>query len=83
MTVKEKETDQDPTEREVSQKLALYTMPKLNLKDFPRGVGEKEDGVGLKKPQQIIDREDDYRKRRLNNYFSSEKRCFLPRKHDS
>jgi hypothetical protein len=73
MTVKEKETDQDPTEREVSQKLASYTTPKLNLKNFPKAIGEKEDGVVLKQPQQSIAREDDYRKRRLNNYFSSEK----------
>jgi splicing factor 3B subunit 1 len=70
MTVNEKEMDQDPTEREVSQKLASYTMPKLNLKDLPRGVGKEEDGIGLKKPQWIIDREDDYRKRRLNIIIS-------------
>jgi hypothetical protein len=66
MPVNEEEKDQDPTERKVSQKLASYTMPKLMLKDFPRGVGEEEDGIGLKKPQQIIDREDNYMTRRLN-----------------
>jgi splicing factor 3B subunit 1 len=64
--VNEKEMDQDPTESEVSQKLASYTTPTLNLKDSPRGVGTKEAGIELKNPQRIIDREDDYRKRRLN-----------------
>jgi splicing factor 3B subunit 1 len=40
------------------------------LKDLPRGVGEEEDGIRLKKPQQIIDREYDYKKRRLNKIIS-------------
>jgi hypothetical protein len=57
-------------------------MPKLNLKNLPKVIGEKEDGVVLKQPQQSITREDDYRKRRLNHYFVSKKRCFLPRKHN-
>jgi len=34
MIVNEKEMDQDPTKIEVSQKLALYTTTKLNLKDL-------------------------------------------------
>jgi hypothetical protein len=76
MKVKEKEMDQDPIEREVVQKLASYTNPKLNLKNFPKARGKKEDGVILRKPQQSLTREDDYRKRRLNNYFSSEMWCF-------
>jgi hypothetical protein len=52
MTINDKEMDQDPTEREVSHKLALYTTTKLNLKDLPRGIGEEEDGIRLKKPHQ-------------------------------
>jgi hypothetical protein len=39
-------------------------MPKLNQKELSRSIGEKEDGIKLKKPQQIINREDDYRKMR-------------------
>jgi hypothetical protein len=69
MTTKEKEPDQDPTEREVAQKLASYPVPKLNLKEIPRDVGKEEDGIRLKKPQRIIDREDDYRKRCLIELF--------------
>jgi hypothetical protein len=49
MIVNEKESDQDPTKREVAWKLVSYTAPKLNLKDLLRGVGEEEDGIGLKK----------------------------------
>jgi len=41
-------------------------MPKLNLNDLPRGIGEEEDSIWLKKPQWIIDREENYMKRRLN-----------------
>jgi hypothetical protein len=69
VTVNEKEMDKDPTEREVSHKLASYTMPKWNLKDLPRGVGEEENGIELKKNQWIIDREDNYRKKRLKKLF--------------
>ena len=45
-------------------KLASYTVPKLVPKDFLSGVGGEEDDIRLKKPQQIINREDDYRKMR-------------------
>jgi hypothetical protein len=82
MKVKEKEMDQDPIEREVVQKLASYTNPKLNLMNFPKVGGKKEDGVILRQPQQSLTREDDYKKGRLNNYFSSEMWCFPLRKHD-
>jgi splicing factor 3B subunit 1 len=54
--------------------LASYTTPTLNLKDSPRGVGTKEDGIRLKNPQHIIDREDDYRKRRLNKIIFPDRR---------
>jgi hypothetical protein len=55
----------------------LYTKPKLNLNNLPKGINEKEDGVGLKQPQQILNRKDYYMKTRINNYFSFEKRCCL------
>lgn len=56
----------------VGRKLASYTAPKSLLKEMPRGVDEDED-LGYKKPQRIIDREDDYRKRRLNRVISPER----------
>jgi splicing factor 3B subunit 1 len=59
--------------------LASYTVPKLNLKDLPRGVGKEEDGIGLKKSQWIIDKEDDYRKRRLNRIISPNRRNVFSR----
>jgi hypothetical protein len=46
--------------------LASYTIPKLMMKDFPRGIVKEDNGIELKKPQHIIDREDDYRTRKLN-----------------
>jgi hypothetical protein len=71
MTVKEQETDQDPNESEVVQKLTSYTMPQLNRKMWPKDVGGKGEVVGLK---QFTDRKDYYRKRRLTTYCASEKR---------
>lgn len=56
----------------VGRKLASYTAPKSLLKEMPRGVDEDDD-LGYKKPQRIIDREDDYRKRRLNRVISPER----------
>ncbi|CAM6094939.1 unnamed protein product [Calypogeia fissa] len=60
---------QDPMEREVAKKLASYTASKEVLADLPRGEVTDED-LGFKKPQRIIDREDDYRKQRLNRPLS-------------
>eukprot|EP01018_Ginkgo_biloba_P035429 Gb_20157 [translate_table: standard] len=70
----DEEEDQDATEREVARKLASYTAPKSLLKDLPRGGGgDDDDDFGFKKPQRIIDREDDYRKRRLNRIISPDR----------
>eukprot|EP00850_Spirogloea_muscicola_P020877 SM000229S07513 [mRNA] locus=s229:150597:158007:+ [translate_table: standard] len=68
----EDEEEQDVTEREVARKLASYTAPKSVLNDLPRGEATDED-LGLKRPGRIIDREDDYRKRRLNRIISPER----------
>jgi len=54
-------------------------MPKLNLKDLPRGVGKEEDGFGLKKSQWIIDKEGNYRNRRLNRIISPDRRNVFAR----
>ncbi|XP_040997990.1 splicing factor 3B subunit 1-like [Juglans microcarpa x Juglans regia] len=67
----------DSIDNEVARKLASYTAPKSLLKEMPRGAGAEDDNDdafgGFKKPQRIIDREDDYRKRRLNRVISPER----------
>lgn len=63
---------QDATEREVAKKLASYTAPKNLINDIPRGE-VVDDGIGFKKPSRIIDREDDYRRQRLNRIISPER----------
>jgi len=40
------------------------------LKDLSIGVGKEEDDFKLKKPQCVINKEYDYRKRRLNKMIS-------------
>jgi hypothetical protein len=79
MIVKEKKTDQDPTKGEVFWILTSYAPPKLNQKTWPKAESGKEEDFNLKRTQQIIDREDDYKKRRLTNSFSSEWKWCLPR----
>ncbi|CAI6003694.1 unnamed protein product [Closterium sp. NIES-64] len=70
--VMEDEEEQDATEREVARKLASYTAPKELLHELPRGEAEEEP-AGFKKPSRIIDREDDYRRRRLNRIISPDR----------
>ncbi|KAL3686856.1 hypothetical protein R1sor_013165 [Riccia sorocarpa] len=55
--------------------MASYTAPKSVLTDVPRGEVTDE-ALGLRRPQRIIDREDDYRKRRL-------RRALSPERHDA
>ncbi|KAJ7233301.1 hypothetical protein O6H91_16G028400 [Diphasiastrum complanatum] len=70
--VNEEDEDQDLAERAVAKKLASYTAPKAFLSEMPRGEATDDD-LGFKKPQRIIDREDDYRKRRLNRIISPDR----------
>ena len=70
--VNEDDENLEALDNEVARKLASYTAPKSLLKEMPRG-GEEDDDMGFKKPQRIIDREDDYRKRRLNRVISPER----------
>lgn len=68
------EENVDAMDSEVARKLASYTAPKSILKDMPRGAGEEDDSMmGFKKPSRIIDREDDYRRRRLNRVISPDR----------
>ncbi|GMP97989.1 hypothetical protein CsSME_00046037 [Camellia sinensis var. sinensis] len=69
--VNNEEENFDAMDSEVARKLALYTAPKSILKDMPRGVDEDE-SLRFKKPSSIIDREDEYRQRRLNRVISLE-----------
>lgn len=68
----EDEENLDAMDNEVARKLASYTAPKSLMKDMP-GVGDADADVGFRKPQRIIDREDDYRQRRLNRIISPER----------
>ncbi|KAJ6754681.1 SPLICING FACTOR 3B SUBUNIT 1-RELATED [Salix purpurea] len=58
---------------EVALKLASYTAPKSVLKEMPRGGDGSEETDGFRKPSRIIDREDDYRRRRLDRIISPER----------
>ncbi|XP_055807079.1 uncharacterized protein LOC129875879 [Solanum dulcamara] len=61
------------TENEVARKMASFTAPKQFFKEVPRGAGEEDEPSGFNKPSKIIDREDDYRRRRLNRVISPER----------
>ncbi|KAD5508895.1 hypothetical protein E3N88_16598 [Mikania micrantha] len=65
------EENADAMNNEVARKLASFTAPKSLLNDMPRGGDD--DSLGFKKSQKIIDREDDYRRRRLNQVISPER----------
>ncbi|KAI4296400.1 hypothetical protein L6164_036361 [Bauhinia variegata] len=68
----EDEDNLDAMDNEVARKLASYTAPKSLLKEMP-GAGDGDTDIGFRKPQRIIDREDDYRQRRLNRIISPER----------
>ncbi|KAI4342288.1 hypothetical protein MLD38_026928 [Melastoma candidum] len=71
--VTEDDDASDAFDSEVARKLASYTAPKSILKEMPRGAGEDDGDLGIKKSQRIIDREDDYRGRRLNRVISPDR----------
>lgn len=68
----EDEEHHDDRDSELGRKMASLTAPKSVLKEMPR-AGEEDDGLGFRKPSRIIDREDDYRKRRLNQVISPDR----------
>jgi splicing factor 3B subunit 1 len=56
------------------RRLATYTGHAIAAADLPRSADGHDDGLGLpKRSQRIIDREDDYRRRRLNKIISPER----------
>ncbi|KAK8636546.1 hypothetical protein V6N13_124291 [Hibiscus sabdariffa] len=66
------DANHDSMDSEVARKLASYTAPKSLLKEMPRGE-EDDNSLGFRKPAKIIDREDEYRRRRLNQVISPDR----------
>ncbi|CAA3000866.1 splicing factor 3B subunit 1 [Olea europaea subsp. europaea] len=62
----------DATENEIAKKMASFTAPKQFFKE-PLRTGDDDEMSGFKQPGKIIDREDDYRRRRLNRIISPER----------
>lgn len=67
--VNDEEDAFENTENEIARKMASFTAPKQFFKEAPRG-GDDDENLGFNKPSKIIDREDDYRRRRLNRVIS-------------
>uniref|UniRef100_A0A251U8V2 Putative U2 snRNP component prp10 n=1 Tax=Helianthus annuus TaxID=4232 RepID=A0A251U8V2_HELAN len=63
--------DEDNADPIVPRKLPSYTASKSLLNDMPRGGDDHS--FGFKKSHMIIDREDEYRRRRLNHVISPER----------
>ncbi|KAK6151376.1 hypothetical protein DH2020_014011 [Rehmannia glutinosa] len=70
--VNDDEDNFDPTENEIARKMSSFTAPKQFFKE-PLRTGEEDEMSGFKQPGKIIDREDDYRRRRLNRIISPER----------
>ncbi|CAA3003568.1 splicing factor 3B subunit 1 [Olea europaea subsp. europaea] len=70
--VNDDEDNFDATENEIAKKMASFTAPKQFFKE-PLRTGDDDEMSGFKQPGKIIDREDDYRRRRLNRIISPER----------
>ncbi|KAL6218149.1 hypothetical protein ACLB2K_011365 [Fragaria x ananassa] len=70
--VNDEDDNLDPVENDVVRRLASYTAPKSLMNDMPRG-GDDDEASGMPRSKKIIDREDDYRRRRLNRIISPER----------
>lgn len=66
------DTNVDGMDSEVARRLASFTAPKSLLKEVPR-ADEDDNALGFRQPAKIIDREDDYRRRRLNRILSPDR----------
>ncbi|KAL8139367.1 hypothetical protein V2J09_005388 [Rumex salicifolius] len=60
-------------DNDVARKLASYTAPKSLLKEMPGVTGGDDAEDGFNRPRKIIDREDDYRRRRFNRVISPDR----------
>ncbi|KAG6414454.1 hypothetical protein SASPL_127176 [Salvia splendens] len=72
IAVNEDDDNADPAENEIARKTASFTAPKQYYKETLRS-GEEDEMSGFKQPGKIIDREDDYRRTRLNRIISPER----------
>ncbi|KAL3623716.1 Splicing factor 3B subunit 1 [Castilleja foliolosa] len=70
--VNDEEDNTDPTENEIVRKMSSFTAHKQFFKE-PLRTGDEDDMAGFNKPGKIIDREDDYRRRRLNRIISPDR----------
>ncbi|KAL5783288.1 hypothetical protein ACOSP7_008317 [Xanthoceras sorbifolium] len=68
----EDDVNNDSMNAEVVRKLS-YTAPKNIYDNLPHSGADGDNDSGFQKPQRIIDREDDYRRRRLNRVISPER----------
>lgn len=72
IAVGEEDEEQDERERLVASKLASYTAPKSVLSDLPTQEDGDQDG-SFGGSQRIVDREDEYRRRRLARIISPDR----------
>jgi len=70
IAVDDDEADHDEREQNLAKKLASYTAPRSILDHIPSADAGVDEDAGFLKPSRITDREDDYRKRRLNRLIS-------------
>lgn len=71
IAVDEEEDNADGMDNsEVARKMASFTAPKSYFNDMPR-AGDEDEQTGFSR--KIIDREDDYRRKRLNRVISPER----------
>ena len=75
LPINEDDEKNDALDSEFVRRVASYTAPKSLLKEKPRidGEGESDDMGGMRRPQRIIDREDDYRRKRLDGRISPDR----------
>ncbi|XP_039118085.1 splicing factor 3B subunit 1 [Dioscorea cayenensis subsp. rotundata] len=69
VTEEEEEADGDHSGRDLARRMASFTGPSA-LSEVPRA---SEEDSGFRKPQRIIDREDEYRRKRLQQMISPDR----------
>ncbi|GLT26082.1 hypothetical protein SLA2020_011690 [Shorea laevis] len=68
----EEDANVDGMHSEFAHKLASYTAPKSLLKEVPRAE-EDDNLLGFRRPAKIIERENDYRRRKYNRNLSPDR----------
>ncbi|KAL3647491.1 hypothetical protein CASFOL_008459 [Castilleja foliolosa] len=72
IAVNDEEDNADHAENAIARKMSSLTAPKQFFNE-PLRTGDEDDMAGFNKPGKIIDREDDYRRRRLNRIISPDR----------